>query len=563
MLTDRAPMLVTAAMLVLLGAAPAVAAPTRDAGVTSDVDLRLGRDGVLAVTERVTVPPGADVHRTIPLRQPAGADAVRVYTVDDVHVRGPGRATRTGESLEIDLRPGVSTVTYSVTGAVADRRGHQQVRWRVSGGWNVPVARVETSFIAPRPPRAIHCRVGAPGTGAKCDQFQITHSHAARAVQFDLRPGQRVELAFEIPAATVPANARSEEPFGLAGAFALTPVNGAGLAGLGVLLIGGFGLLWYRRGRDDRVLTGEVGPVDVLMTGADGSIGFASPDGVLPGQVGTVVDEYVDVVDVTATIVDLAVRNYLWIEELPGEHQGRDWRIVGLNPPDSSLQSYERAVVELLLGHQDGVDAPRQVLVSELRECRSVDLTSVRDTLYSDVVDKGWFSRRPDTERNLFWWAGVGLAVAGAAVTVVLALTTTVALLGAGVVVGGIALTFGARLMPARARRGSSLVAQVRGLRDYLRTARADDLPARDREMVFSRSLPYAVVLGETDRWLGEFAELDPGADGTPGLYWYGELLGDADHVVPDLRRFRTHFPTLVSALDGVLARPGHLRPVP
>jgi hypothetical protein len=73
--------------------------------------------------------------------------------------------------------------------------------------------------------------------------------------------------------------------------------------------------------------------------------------------------------------------------------------------------------------------------------------------------------------------------------------------------------------------------------------------------MVFSRSLPYAVVLGQTDRWLSVFRGLDPDADGTPGLYWFGEA-----EQVRDLDRFASRFPAFLSSLDGVLAQGGHLR---
>jgi hypothetical protein len=73
--------------------------------------------------------------------------------------------------------------------------------------------------------------------------------------------------------------------------------------------------------------------------------------------------------------------------------------------------------------------------------------------------------------------------------------------------------------------------------------------------MVFSRSLPYAVVLGETDRWLAVFRGLDPDADGTPGLYWYGEA-----EQARDLDRFAGRFPAFLSSLGGVLAQSGHLR---
>ncbi|NYH80036.1 hypothetical protein FHR84_003385 [Actinopolyspora biskrensis] len=551
------------ALAVLMGCLPqvrqsAVARAAED-GVTSDVSLKLERDGKLSVTERVTVPSGGEVHRTVPLRQAAGEDVDRVFDIRGAEVSGPGSARVTDEQLELTLPPGESTVEYQVVGAVGDPRGGtQQVDWRASGGWDVSVQRTRISFIAPKPARSIDCRAGPVGSDGKCTSFRIGTTRGPRAEHTELAEGDRIDFSVDLPEGTVPANAEFDETFSLDDAFELSPTVAAALAALGLLVIGGFGLLWYTRGRDARVSSGDVGPVDVLMTDEQGNVRFASPDGVLPGQVGTVIDEHVDVVDVTATIIDLAVRNYLWIEEVPGEQQGRDWRIVLLNPPDDSLRSYERAVHEMLFGA--GGAERGQVMVSQLRSGSAPDLTEVRDRMYSDVVAQRWFSRRPDSERNLFWWIGLGVAACGVVLTAALALTTSFALLGIGVLVGGVALTFGARIMPARTKRGSSLVAQVRGLRDYLRSASADSIPLTDREMVFSRSLPYAVVLGETERWLGEFAELDPAADGTPGLYWYGELVERTGHVVPDMRRFREHFPMLVSVLDDVLARPGQVR---
>lgn len=76
----------------------------------------------------------------------------------------------------------------------------------------------------------------------------------------------------------------------------------------------------------------------------------------------------------------------------PGERGSRDRRIVGLNPPDESLHQYERAVYELLLGTGE---SQREVLLAQLRAGEALDLTPVRDGLYTDVVDHGWFSRAP------------------------------------------------------------------------------------------------------------------------------------------------------------------------
>jgi hypothetical protein len=93
-------------------------------------------------------------------------------------------------------------------------------------------------------------------------------------------------------------------------------------------------------------------------------------------------------------------------------------------------------------------------------------------------------------------------------------LTVGNALLGLAVVIAGVALALGARFMPARTKRGSVLVAQVRGLVRYLRETDPASIPEKDRELVFSRSLPYAVVLSESPRWLEAFGTGNE-------LYWF------------------------------------------
>ncbi|MDA3646240.1 DUF2207 domain-containing protein [Saccharopolyspora indica] len=536
MLTKRGLLIALAALL--LGAPTAAAAQEEPVDalpgeVASEVHLKLERDGLVSVTEQIVVPPGQPVTRTTPLRQSSGPGEDRVFTVSDASVDG-GEVHVGADDVRVTLQPGVSTLKYVVRGAVADAGDLQDVRWQVSGGWNVPVGRIEVSLLSPKVPQAIMCLAGPLGSEHRCDQFEISHTQEMRAMTYGLAPGDRMDITFQLPAGTVPATAVTEEYFSLAKAFSLTPGTGVGLAAIGLVLIGGLGLVWYARGRDVRAYGEDVGRVEVLMTDSRGGVTFASPDGVLPGQIGAVVDERVDPVDVTATVIDLAVRNYLWIEELPGQ----DWRIVRINPADDALRPFERAVHDLLVGEAAEV---------RLSQLRGLDLSRVRDALYADVVDKEWFARRPDADRNLFWWSGIGVAIGGAALTAALALTTSVALLGLGVVLGGVAMVASARLMPARTRRGSALVMQVRGLRGYLHEVSANSLPAADRETVFSRSLPYALVLGETDRWLAEFAELDPAADGTPGLYWY------AAPQTPNLQNFRLAFPNLTEKLNTAL----------
>ncbi|MER6666551.1 DUF2207 domain-containing protein [Amycolatopsis japonica] len=518
-------------------------------GAFTNVAVKVERDGSLSITEQVTVPGGQHLVRRIPFKVPAGEEQDRVYAIRDVSVEGAGKTEPNGEQLVATFDGGASTLKYKVDGAVADVNGAQQVRWQVASGWDGELSRVSASFSAPtREMPTVDCFAGPLGSDKQCSLAETDHSGVVRIEQDKLAPGERVDLAVQLPAGTVPANARFEQIASVGGAFALTTLAGLGFGALALFLILGALAVWLLRRRDRGALAAGTGPVEVLMRDGD-RVSFASPDGVLPGQVGTVVDETVDVVDVSGTVVDLAVRNYLWIAEVRGAGTV-DWQIARRNAPDEHLAAFEREIYTALL--PDGTDS---VLLSELRGRGTVDLRVAGEAMYADVVRKGWFSRRPDKGKSKLTWAGIGLIALGLVATVVLTFTAGHALLGVAVALAGIATLLGASWVPPRTTRGRRLVGQVRGLLEYLHTVKVADIPLGDREMVFSRSLPYAIVLGDTEHWLRTFDALDPSADGSAGLYWFGGLEGDRD-----LRRFAAHLPSFLSALDGLLAESGHLR---
>ncbi len=64
--------------------------------------------------------------------------------------------------------------------------------------------------------------------------------------------------------------------------------------------------LWWNKGRDPRLR-----PIAAQ---------YEPPDQLSPGEVGTLIDNSVDMRDITASIVDLAVRGYLVIEEKKVDH---------------------------------------------------------------------------------------------------------------------------------------------------------------------------------------------------------------------------------------------------
>lgn len=461
----------------------------------TQLTLRVERDGALSVEETITVRKGSVMNRKAPLRIAAGDDRDRVYVVHDVSIEGNGSAQATADDFSVHAGEGRSVLRYKVDGAVIELGDHQEVRWSIASGWDARMGLLRASFIAPARPTKVVCLGGAIGSTTLCDDARLESSGVTRVDMQNLNAGDRIDLVIDLPSGVVPANARFEAPKTTLSAFALTPFSGFGLLAVLALLLAGAAVLWAARGRDAKAVATDVGKVDVLVRDKD-SVAFASPDGVLPGQIGTVVDERVDPVDITATVLDLAVRNYLWIQQVEG-----DWQIMQRNPADGALSAYERAVYDVFVTPQN---------MSTL----SVPLGPIRAAMYNDVVARAWFKRRPDRVRNQWMWIGAGVAVVGAALTVVLALTVGNALLGLAVVIAGVAIALGTRLLPSRTKRGGELVAQVRALVQYLRETDPASIPENDRELVFSRSLPYAVVLGETPRWVQAFG---PNRE----LYWF------------------------------------------
>ncbi|WP_158885477.1 DUF2207 family protein [Amycolatopsis anabasis] len=496
--------LVLPAVLVLIGllAPPGAAAqdqpPVPGLPQSAEIALKLERDGALSVTEAVSVPEGTRMNRRVPLRLPAGNDRDRVLSVRDIAIEGRGDAQVAEDAFTVRLDGGTALVRYTVDGVVGDVDGLPTVRWRIAGGWDTPLNLVRGSFAAPKIPRTVRCAAGPEGGERTCDAAQFDHAGLTRFTQQNLAAGDRMDLTVELPGGTVPANERLEPADTVAGAFLLTAPVAWTWGGFAVLLLAGLLVALWLRQRDAR--PGAPLPVDELA--ADGV--FASPEGVLPGQVGAVLSGRAGTLDLAATVLDLAVRNYLWVAPVPGELP--DWTLTRRNPADDQLTGYERIVFETLFAGGDSIT------LSGLRAAGGIDLAAVRDPLHDELVRRRWFARRGRWLR-----AGVRVACWGVFLTVLLALTVGYAQLGLVVLAAGGALALGGRLLPARTERGRILRRRLLGLHDRLRAPRVRGVGKPERELVFSRGLPYALVLGEAPAWIAAFGELKR----PPAVYWY------------------------------------------
>ena len=128
-------------------------------------------------------------------------------------------------------------------------------------------------------------------------------------------------------------------------AFVPTSPVGWAWGAFGLLVLAGAVGVWWLRRRDAR----EDDPEPAELVSPDGD--FASPEGVLPGHAGVVRTGEAGPVDLAATMLDLAVRNYLWVTA-----EDADWRLTRRNPADEHLNANgHRCIAQYLDAKRDSL----------------------------------------------------------------------------------------------------------------------------------------------------------------------------------------------------------------
>ena len=513
----------TAALFVALGTLPALAADDQITAYTAEATLT--KDGTLQVKETVDLTAGGTTFsRTLATRVRSDSERDRTYDLKDMSATVNGQPAQGFQNDSIDdgrkLTLNVSgqariVYSYTVDNVVADSTEGREVSWPVVQGFSASIPKATISVNVPFA-TWVTCLAGRVGSSMPCTSSQLAESAALQIEQNGVPAGGRVTFMTGLDdQATVQPNAEFATRWTLGRAFSVDS-NTVGLAvivfGIGLL---GSVALWFFRGRDAAKVGGGA-PERPVLDGPDGPQ-FAAPDGIRPGQVGTVVDETADVVDITATLLDLAVRNYLTIVELPREsHFAKlDWELRRLHPGGPELLPYEKALLDAVFADGDSV------VVSQLGPSLRPQLNLVREQLYADVVTQGWFNSSPDAVRNRWTTAGLVLLGAGVVLTIVLAIVTKYGLVGLAVMAAGLVLALVGQAAPARTARGAAVLGRVAGLQRYLTDETSADLPQSHRLEFASRCLPYAAVLGLTEKWALEIAATDDDDDPDAGIGWY------------------------------------------
>ena len=520
-------------ILFLSALAPTAAAQLKSFHWTEwNIDVVLQPDGSLAVTETQTLDfsgaPFTFGFRSIPVGRAGNNDGIRdvsvregdlVYRESSSNAAGTFEVVDQGDETRINwyfdpaLGENTYTFSYIVDGAVragtADEGSGDQIFWTVIPS-DAP-ARIDASRTTITLPEGVYPQrftgtedylVEAYINDVATSDVAITVSEDERTIVYEtlraLMPGEKLDVRVQFPHGLLPivtpawqASEQRDDVVGL-GVLAVSLLLLVG-GPLGVLL------LWYLRGRDPQL--GIVVPDYVTEP----------PDALPPAIVGALIDEKVDMQDIISTLIDLAHRGYLTMEE----KEKRGYQYTRTAKPDSDLREYERTFLARVFRGEETRS------LSSLQNKFYSAIPELKRQIDDAIVAEGLLPRAPQNVRTIYTVLAAAVLVLGVAslflIGIFLGNNAGLACFPMMAIVGtAIALFIAARHMPRKTAKGAEAAAKWQAFKTYLKNIKeyADIEQSGD---IFDKYLAYAVAFGLERSFINTFSQ----ATTTPIPPWY------------------------------------------
>lgn len=475
------------------------------------VELDVLPDSSLDVTETVQVDfTGArnGIYRTIPVEYAGpGGFNYSLFVTDIGATDSDGAPLRVEKqrhtgSLELKIFvPGADgtsrnlSLHYRVRDGLRFYEDHDELYWNVTGtGWDVPIESASAHIILP-----------ARVTGLRAANYTGYLGSRSQDARVDIL-GSNVDIQTQRPLAfheglTIVAGWDKgfvHEPPGSDKAVQFLESNWPLLIPVTAFLL--MFWLWYTRGREPRV--GAI------------AVQYQPPPGLSPGEAGALVDDQASIRDITATLVDLAVRGFITIEEkesshLMGLYTNKEY-VFHLNKKPTEWNGAKSHELLLLNGifAAPVVGFRDQVALSELHNRFYKNLPGIRRAIFESLVEHGYFSHRPDIVRQAYL---LGAGVVAALLYIsgqYLAQRTGMQFLPfalAAILTGLIIVGFG-WFMPTRTADGVRALHDTLGFENFLSHVEADHMARTPQSPGnFEKYLPFAMALGVEKKWVGAF----------------------------------------------------------
>jgi len=475
-----------------------------------DAHIVVTSDGTTDVTETIRAHfmggPWHGLYRSIPVEYvtPQGLNYTLFLDVKQV-TDGSGRRLKFDSSrvrhyrkLKIyipDADNSVQTISieYTVSDAIRFFEDHDELYWNVTGDeWDVPIQSAHAQIILPAGASNIRATAftGVYGSRAKDAEIDIAANgvEVRTTAPLPYHAGLTVAVAFDKGVVREPTAADIFGRFLRSNWPLLLPV---------VVFCLMF-YLWWTRGRDPRLR-----PIAAQ---------YEPPNQLTPGEAGTLVDNSADMRDITASIVDLAVRGYLVIEEVQKERMlglmhEKDYNFILQKDRSQwgALKAHEQALLD---GFFTAGTAGETISMDSLQNRFYKTLPVMRSGIFDSLVSQGFYRRRPDSVRSAYIGAGVVVGVlmiwVGARAASAMGMAPAPFIIG-GILSAVVICGFG-WFMPAHTEQGTRALEGVLGFEDFLNHVEADRFNRTIKTpQMFEKFLPFAMAFGVEKNWSKAF----------------------------------------------------------
>lgn len=473
------------------------------------VDITINKNGSFLVYENIIYDFGLNYKHGIYRDIPIGNLAIRVLkVVDEAGLPYIFKTSRENNYLRIQIGDPSATINgehaynifYNVQNGLRYFPDHDELYWNITGNeWDVPIQNAKAKVIlskemADLPGEDIKfaCFTGTLGSKASECQYSWLMDKEGEIVFSTIRnlnPHEGLTIVLGWPKGIV------EQPF-----FAPLIIWFQNFWPILIPVLTFIFLFkeWWKKGKDPRLKKTIVAQYD-------------PPDNLRPIEVKLIMDEKLEKDDIPALIIDLAVRGYIKIREIKktsflGKNEYMFIKMKDFRNPEEELNRYERDFLEDIFGEEDNV------LISSLKNSFYSNINELIDKVCAVVTfSGGYFVSNPKEAKKK--WAGIGssiLALVFVIVYIFLKLTPSsssfsLLILFASVIASGILFIIFSQFMPKRTEKGTEAYWHALGFKEYINTAEKYRLQFQEKENIFEKYLPYAIVFGLAEKWAKAF----------------------------------------------------------
>jgi hypothetical protein len=466
----------------------------------------VSRDGSAVVTERIKLVFVGDwhgIHRTIPVEYPGPNGTnyelyLRVTSVSD----GAGGTLKYESSISNGARdlkiyiPDAADatrtveITYEVRNGTRFFKDYDEFYWNVTGNdWPVPIDHAAATVRFPEYSAGslrAQAFTGVYGSSQRDATANIDGAEAQFETNHPLPMRGGLTIDVYIPKDIL------KEPSGLT--RFLWFLGGNPVVFLPLVTLAGMFALWWYKGRDPDPGV-SVAPM------------YEPPAGISPAEAGTLLDDTIHPRDITSTMVDLAVRGYIKIEEVADKglvFTHKDYVFHLLKPRDQwgpDLAPHERVMLENVFAGGD------DIRLSSLKNRFYTAVPAIRADIMSALKKKGIYLLDPESANGYSIGAAVAILIPFAIFQYMgwANFLNSIPLLIVCLLVSAVIWWLFARVMTAKTVKGGRVRVAVLGFQEFMNRVDGERLKVMP-PTTFEKYLPYAMALGVEHHWAQAFA---------------------------------------------------------